>query len=69
MLYFVVILDIWKDEPVAHKHGGLRGLIGKQRAFTECGRPIADYKPGLPTKHAAKFARPCKSCFPEGVFQ
>lgn len=30
---------------------------------TVCGRVLSAGTPCLPTKHAVKFARPCKGCF------
>jgi hypothetical protein len=57
---FVVILNIWPEEPVYHKEADWQG----PRNVTACGRPVAYWKPWLPHKHVVKFARPCKGCFP-----
>ena len=61
---WAIILDIWKDEPIYHRHGGFRGMSEERRPITTCGRKIASYKPSLPMKHVKRFARPCKDCFP-----
>ena len=51
-----MILDISKDVPTFHAFG--RGQK------TACGRPISDHRVGIPTKHALKFAKECRGCFP-----
>lgn len=61
----VIILSIWTDRPVFHAHGVTEWIEGRGWIDrTKCGREIATYKPWLPSKHAVKFARPCKGCFP-----
>ena len=61
----VVILNVHPDEPVFHcmMHAGQSIFL----SYTQRGRRIADYKPWLPRRHAAKFARPCKDCFPRPI--
>lgn len=72
--FFVYILNIWPDEPIYHRSEDIERWRARtleerrtQRDWTACGRPVSDYKPQLPHKHARKFARPCKGCFPDGV--
>lgn len=54
---WAIIFEIWRDEPVYHRLA--------TPLETRCGRKIGPGKPMLPFKHAVKFGRPCKGCFPE----
>lgn len=64
---WAIILDIWKDEPIYHlKDYGRKLSPGVIAPRTICGREIGLGKPFLPMKHAKKFSRPCKGCFPSG---
>jgi hypothetical protein len=54
---WAIIFKPWPDKPVFH------GFVG--RGMTRCGRKIGPYHPMLPMKHARKFGRPCRSCYPE----
>ncbi len=58
MPQWAIIFQIWKEEPVFHK------LAIASRDYTSCGRRIGVYLPLLPMKHARKFGRPCRGCFP-----
>lgn len=61
MPYWVIFLNPWPDIPVFHRFGKRTfGLV----EFTKCGREISTYKPWFPMKHAVRFGRPCKGCFP-----
>jgi hypothetical protein len=53
---WAIIFKPWPDEPVYHGFAG----VGQ----TLCGRKIGLYHPMIPMKHALKFARPCRSCYP-----
>lgn len=61
---YAVVLDIWKPEPIWHVPGWDGKPLFQAQEITRCGRKIGSYKPWLPRKHVAKFARPCKTCFP-----
>lgn len=66
---WAIFLNIWPDKPVFHRFEEMRKDEGSNnwRDFTRCGREVSSYKPWLPFKHAVRFGRPCRSCFPEGV--
>jgi len=53
---WAVVFRPWQDEPVFHRLG--------DRRRTPCGRVIGVDLPWLPMKHARKFARPCRGCWP-----
>lgn len=61
MPFWVIFLSIWPNVPVFHEYGDYHDGAD----YTACGRKIGPYKPGMPYKHAVKFGRPCKGCFPE----
>lgn len=58
---WAIFLRLWPDEPVYHALGVIRDM----RDFTKCGRPVGVYVPFVPMKHAVKFGRPCKDCWPD----
>lgn len=53
---WAIIFKPWPDKPVYHGHAG--------HGLTLCGRRIGDTTPMLPMKHAKRFGRPCRSCYP-----
>lgn len=59
-----MILDISKDVPTYHAFGP--GATGGA-SLTVCGRVIDAKRVGIPTKHARKFAKECRGCFPQPV--
>ena len=74
---FAVIFDWWPATPVYHAFDDERlregDDVGISASFTVCGRLVSEYnretqrlrEPGdwIPTKHARKFARPCRRCY------
>ena len=56
---WAIIFKWWPDEPTYHRKAdwqlGLR---------TVCGRKFGLYTALIPLKHAKKFGKPCKGCFP-----
>ena len=57
---WAVIFNIWRDEPIYH------GVERRwQGLYTHCGRRLGSKTPALPMKHVEKFARPCRSCYPQ----
>ena len=63
MKWHRAFLRIDTDEPVYHDLAPYADGAGRR---TVCGRPVAPYKPLIPTKHARKFGHPCRDCFPGG---
>ena len=59
-----MILDISKDEPTYHAYAQQRAHTFGAPDRTVCGREISTGRVGIPTKHARKFAKECKGCFP-----
>jgi hypothetical protein len=74
---YAVIFNWWPTTPTYHGFDNERLNIRSEDAsadFTRCGRLVSEYvyatqrlrEPGdwFPMKHAKKFAKPCKRCFP-----
>jgi len=64
MSEWVYINQFWPNVPVYHAYSRIRDeadvtICG--RVIYEVGHPI--HMTGLPERHAAKFARPCRRCF------
>lgn len=57
---WAIIFKIWDEQPTYHR---LR--IGETDT-TACGRQVGIYKPLLPMKHARKFGKRCRGCWPGG---
>lgn len=57
--WFGVAFRIHEDEPAYHR---IRIGHSPKGFKTVCGRDVGDYRPLLPLKHLAKFARLCKDC-------
>lgn len=56
---WAIIFKPWADEPIYHRRTDW--TLGH---ITLCGRPIGQFTPMWPFKHAKKIGRPCKGCFP-----
>lgn len=66
----VVIGDMQATAPIYHRIDYSKTNPGYTKGFTACG--LVDWTSDygwrmdlIPTRHAAKFARPCKKCWPE----
>lgn len=77
-LYWVQIFrgSIWNPLPTFHRPGGCKVADTETTYRTGCGRTYAvstkasgydDLSLSIPTRHALKFGRPCRLCFPEGL--
>lgn len=74
--YTVLFFSIWQPLPVFHGYERGRGkeADGASRDWTRCGLMVSEYADGrltvkgtsVPVRHAVKFGRPCRKCFPAG---
>jgi hypothetical protein len=70
---YVFASTFWNAHPVFHRRGGRRTFEGPTiQVFTGCNLVVYENGPSgrtevavlVPTRHALKFGRPCRRCWP-----